>query len=234
MNSSEQKQLSLKVHSAIEVFYTPFGFKLNPVNGVFYKSNFEVFWGIDRKTTEEIYFSPKLSVTNDKISELYKVIFSKACLITSKLAGFRLANEFGNHDYDYLNEQGIDKGTGYKVEPNTDIGLIVEHHAAYMKKVGFAFFEKMSTLEGIHDYINGRVLKGGEPEFTENMKQPQIARFFSKREVLSGTIAAYLISEPEIEKLLNRYRKMFEGNEYVLNDLEKVVDYFNNALSAKQ
>jgi len=230
MNSTEQKQLRLKVLEALEPFYTSNGFKLNKSNGVFFKDDFEVFFGVTKKNIDAIYFNPELTILNREISSIHKLIFDKNCLVTSRLTSSRLANDFENYDYDYLVEEGIDQGIGYKVESEPNISSIVEHHTAYMVKVGFAFFQKMSTLKGIHDFINSRVLKGGDPEFMENLKQPQIARFFSKREVLSGTIAAYLVSEPEIEKLLNRYRKLFEGNGYILNDLEKVVAYFNNAL----
>ena len=127
-------------------------------------------------------------------------------------------------------EEGIDQGIGYKVESEPNISSIVEHHTAYMVKVGFIFFDNMSSIEGINGFINGRVLEGSELDFINHAKTPYIKDFFNKREILSGTIAAYLVSEPEIEKLLNRYRKLFEGNGYILNDLEKVVAYFNNAL----
>lgn len=230
MNSTEQKQLRLKVLETLEPFYTSNGFKLNKSNGVFFKDSYEVFFGITKKNIDAIYFNPELTILNCEISSIHKLIFDKNCLVTSRLTSSRLANDFGNHDYDYLIEEGIDQGIGYKVESESDINSIVEHHKVYMEKVGFVFFDKMSTLEGINNFINSRVLEGSELDFINNAQTPHIKDFFNKREVLSGTIAAYLVSEAEIEKLLSRYRKMFEGNEYVLSDLEKVVDYFNNGL----
>jgi len=230
MNSTEQKQLRLKVLEALEPFYTSNGFKLNKSNGVFFKDDFEVFFGVTKKNIDAIYFNPELTILNREISSIHKLIFDKNCLVTSRLTSSRLANDFENYDYDYLVEEGIDQGIGYKVESEPNISSIVEHHTAYMVKVGFIFFDNMSSIEGINGFINGRVLEGSELDFINHAKTPYIKDFFNKREILSGTIAAYLVSEPEIEKLLNRYRKLFEGNGYILNDLEKVVAYFNNAL----
>lgn len=234
MNSAEQNLLRAKVHDALNLYYKPLGFELKKSTGVFERNGMEVSWGVSKKNIDAIYFSPRLNVWNKSITKCFEAIFQMGDLVTSRLTSSRLANDFGNHDYDYLIEEGIDQGIGYKVESESDIKSIFEHHTAYMEKIGFVFFDKMSTLERINNFINSRILEGSELNFINNAQTPYIKDFFNKREVLSGTIAAYLVSEPEIEKLLNRYRIMFEGNDYVLNDLEKVVDYFNNALSAKQ
>ena len=221
MNSKEQKTLRAKVHQALLPFYESQGFKLNKTNGVFEKEGFRVSWGISSKYIDCIYFNPKLSVLTQKIEDTLESIFNDASfgLTIVRLAGYRLAQEFGVHEYDYLgdNEDDVDNGTTYKVDQETDLTKIVEDHVNYMEKVGLPFFEKVSTTQGVYDYLSGLL-------FNNN----NVRKIIGKREVLSCVAAGYLLNHPNIEDLLLRIMNIYNGNTYVIEDVQKVKEYFEN------
>jgi hypothetical protein len=137
-----------------------------------------------------------------------------------KVQGSELAQEIGLFE-DYKEEEMF-----YKVESNDDFENIVTDHMMFMEKVGFNFFKNFNTLQGVNDFINCRVLNGDREFFESEDQKIALKKFFDKREVLSGVISAYLISNPEMDELLNRYRILFEGNDYILDDVKKIEDYF--------
>lgn len=114
----------------------------------------------------------------------------------------------------------------YKVESRANFKNIVTDHMIFMEKVGFNFFKSLNTLQGVNDFINCRILNGGGDFFGSEDQQVVLKKFFDKREVLSGLISAYLTKNPEIDELLCRYRRLFEGNNYILDDVHKIEDYF--------
>ena len=220
MNSAEQKELRAKVHGALLPFYESQGFKLNKTNGVFSKSGFEVSWGISSKYIDCIYFNPSLCIVNDEILNTLSIVFDgkkfggvTICII----AGCRLAQEFGIHEYDYLrdNEEDVDNGTTYKVDQETDLTKLVADHVNYMEKVGLPFFEKVGSIEGIYDYLSGLLFNN-----------EKVRKIIGKREVLSCVTAGYLQNHPDIEKLLERLQKVYAGNTYILDDVQKIRDHF--------
>lgn len=224
MNSSEQKALRAKVHNSLIPFYDSKGFKLNKTNGVFMKNGFEVAWGVKAKYVDSIYFNPSFRVFNQEIKNVLELIWGPETdeIILSRLAGCTLAQDFGVHDYDYLgdNEHNIDHGTTYRVDETTDLSKVVADHVNYMEKVGLLFFEKVSTLEGLHDFINGKILQATDDKFDE------IKRVYGKRDVLSGIAASYLLQSPDSEKLIENYLRLFEGNTFILDDVQKIKEYF--------
>jgi hypothetical protein len=221
MNSAQQKELRAKVHEALLPFYEPQGFKLNRTNGVFEKDEFEVSWGVKRKYVDCIYFNPSLRISNSNIQKSLEKIFAdqKFGLTISRLAGCHLAQEFGVHEYDYVgdNEDGVDHGTTYKVDHETDLAKIVADHVNYMEKVGLPFFEKLSSIEGIYDYLSGLLFNNDN-----------VRRIIGKREVLSCVTAGYLLNHPSIDSLLQRLEVVYNGNNVVLNDVRKIEEYFKS------
>jgi hypothetical protein len=224
MNSSEQKALRAKVHDSLIPFYDSKSFELNKINGVFNKNGCEVAWGVKAKNVDSIYFNPTLSVTSEDIKNVLEYIFGPEVddITLSRLAGCRLAQEFGIHEYDYLgdNEHNIDHGTTYRVDETTDLDKLVADHVNYMEKVGLPFFEKVSTLEGIHDFINDRILQATDDQFED------IRRVYGKRDVLSGVTASYLLNKIKTESLIEKYYHLFEGSTYIFDDVQKIKEYF--------
>lgn len=221
MNSSEQKTLRTKVHKALEPFYKSNGFTLNKNNGIFKKDGLEVEWGVSAKNVDYIYFTPTLCVSsNDINNSLHAALTGKKFGHTiCQLAGYRLAQEFCVHEYDYLgdNEDNVDNGTTYKVNQETNFDPIIADHVNYMEKVGFPFFEKVSSLEGIYEYLSGILFK------KENAN-----KIIGKREILSCLAAAYLLRSSNIESLLKKLEDLYVGSRYIYSDVQKIKDYFAN------
>ena len=96
----------------------------------------------------------------------------------------------------------------------------------FMEKVGFPFFDKLASLIGINDFINCRLMAGGRDHFKSEGQQVELKKFFDKREVLSGVVSAYLTNNPQIDEILERYRILFDGNNYIVEDVEKIAKYF--------
>lgn len=222
MKSAEQKELRAKVHGALLPFYESQGFKLNKTNGIFSKGGFEVLWGISSKYIDCIYFNPSLCIVNDEVLNTLSTVFEGkkfGGVIICRIAGCHLAQEFGVHEYDYLgdNEDNVDHGTTYKVDQETDLTKIVADHVNYMEKVGLPFFEKLSSIEGIYDYLSGLLFNNDN-----------VRRIIGKREVLSCVTAGYLLNHPDINSLLQRVEVVYNGNNVVLGDVQKVKEYFEN------
>ncbi|GCC50454.1 hypothetical protein SanaruYs_06690 [Chryseotalea sanaruensis] len=221
MNSTEQKRLRAKVHEALLFFYESKGFKLSKTNGVFKKDGFEVEWGVSAKNIDYIYFNPSLCVVEDIVQNTLQLVFEekKFGLTICRLAGCRLAQEFGVHEYDYLgdNEDDVDNGTTYKVDQESDLSKLVADHVNYMEKVGLPFFEKVNSLQGIYKYLSDLFFKN-----------EKVKKIIGKREVLSCVAASYLLNDSDIEKLLRRLEELYAGNTYLLDDMQKIKQYFEN------
>jgi len=67
---------------------------------------------------------------------------------------------------------------------------------------------------------------GDNDYFKSKNQQASLKKFFDKREVLSGVTSAYLTNSPKKNVLLERYRILFEGNDYILSDVQKIEDHF--------
>ena len=232
MKETIKKDIYNRLFNVMSKYYFEKGFELEYSTATYSKEHFKVFFGATYETPTDLFFNPVFYIINESITSILKILFKdfEDDLIIHKLAGCHLAREFGINDYDYLEDQKrkIDPGITYKVGLETDLEKIVEEHTFYMERVGWLFFEKTASLKGINEYLNNRIIKYSEIEFQSQENQTIFKRFYDKRHILSGTTAAYLVSEPNIDKLLNRYGKIFKGNDYILKDLEKVVKYFNN------
>lgn len=221
MNSKDKKELKQGLYNSLYESYSGHSFKLQKTKGLFQKGEFTVHWGGPVVYSDSLHFQPKLSVNNKGVFRVLNNLFPQAKNLTIyKVQGSELAHEMGlSEDY---NEEEI----FYKVESSDDFKSIVADHMIFMEKVGFNFFKNLNTLSGINDFINCRVLNGERDYFRSEDQQVTLKKFFDKREVLSGIISAYLINNPEIDELLYRYRTLFEGNNYILDDVKKIEEYF--------
>lgn len=221
MNSKDKKALKEGLYNSLNESYSGYSFKLQKTKGVFQKGEFTVHWGGPVVYSDSLHFQSKLSVDNKSIFKVLSSLFPQAKNLTIyKVQGSELAQEIGFSEV-YTNEEVF-----YKVESSDDFKNIVDDHMIFMEKVGFGFFNRLSSLQGINDFINCRVLNGKIDFFRSEDNQIALKSFFDKREVLSGVVSAYLIDNPEVDELLNRFRILFEGNDYILDDVKKIEEYF--------
>jgi hypothetical protein len=221
MNSKRKKELIQGLLKNLNERYSSYSFKLQKTKGSFQKGEFTVHWNNIVVYFNSLHFQPSLSVNNKDVLRVLNNLFPQAKNLTIyKVQGSELAQEIGLFE-DYKEEEMF-----YKVESNDDFENIVTDHMMFMEKVGFNFFKNFNTLQGVNDFINCRVLNGDREFFESEDQKIALKKFFDKREVLSGVISAYLISNPEMDELLNRYRILFEGNDYILDDVKKIEDYF--------
>ncbi len=229
MNAKEKKELKLGLYNRLSDYYSKHSFKLLNGEASFEKDEFKVFWGPNSEYSDRICFTPSFSVKNKKIYDVKYHLFPNVPPITiSKVQGPDLVKELGLFNENNAKKMFYGIAMVYSLRTIMDYQDIVEHHIEFMKKVGFVFFDKLKSLEDIHNYINGRILKGDRAFFRSSIQQVRIKIFFDKRKVLSGIIAAYLINSPDVNELLERHRLFWKGNNYMLDDVKKVETYFNS------
>lgn len=216
----------------LDIEYRGFGFKLNSKTNTFYTTNSGVFWMVDYEFPDYIIYKPVLISKQRKIIEILNIVFpSSPAVVTQISQGYNLANEFGfGRDYIRLIDQdtGRDKGSSYKVSPKTRIDKIVEDHLHYMRIIGLPFLEALSGLQGVHDFINSKILEGNVDFFLSKERQKEIKKFISKREILSGLIASYLLNTTNREEIIHRIRIKYEDKGPVVRDMNEIILYFEN------
>jgi hypothetical protein len=240
MNKADKKELTNAIVSKLEKHYNDNGFKWMKTGATRFEKNDQfVFWGAGQEFSTSLVFRPWFRVVNEEILTIIQEIFPSyigaplASMTIVRVQSPELIEEMNFEDYasNYIHKSAHGVSYFYSVEKDTPLEPIVEDHINFMNKVGLPFFEKVDSLEGINDFLNGRILKGDMDYFQSEERVKELQPFFSQREVLSGVTCAYLIKNLKIEELLNRYRIFFEGNNYVLEPMEKVVEYFNKKIN---
>ena len=230
MDSKKKKALRNKVHQSLLPFYTSNNYELDKKFGVFKKNGFEISWGVKAEYPQELVFRPGLRVSNDQIKKILTdaVHSENLSVVTSRVSGAFLAQEFNVNDYDHLiAENGIDHGCTYVISEETKLSEVVNDHRNYMEKVGFPFFEKLESLEGIDHYYNSRLLELELGDLKNESIQKELNKIYTKQEALSGVVAAYLISKSKFDELVDRVKIYFKNNDFVLNDLHELITYLN-------
>ncbi|UKN01175.1 hypothetical protein K6119_15705 [Paracrocinitomix mangrovi] len=235
-----KKEAKLKIYSQIEskliITYNQKGFRSKKIPFQFYRNGFTVLMGASSEYDDSITIRPSFSVKNETIQEtLTQVNFPNRLLqLTSKrVQNSNFAHEFGvtefdNSSFNFVGEEGLKYASYYySIEENTNLTPIVEDHINFMEKVGFRYFEALSTIHGINEYFNNRLL-GLSDEFFENpTKKEEIGDSFQKEEVLSAIVAAHLEKDERYKKIVERYKKIYSNNDWYLEDIETLVEYLN-------
>ena len=225
------KELNGLLLKELSLFYLPQGFDLYGKASNFCKDEFRVFFGVKSKSRDSLHFNPSLVVNNTEVFNVLNELFPESANLTIvRIQGRDLARAFGCNDYDYLGDDtyDMDKGKWYQLKNENDINRIVADHSDYMRKVGFRFFDQFSTLIGISDFMNKRILEVSQETFDSPSLRKDIGRDFSSKKVISAITAAYLVEHPKIDVLLGRYRIAFDGIEYTLDRMKKIEDYFTS------
>jgi hypothetical protein len=228
MNKSDKLQLINKILDKLYPFYFNNGFTHTKGVTGYQRNEFDVMWGASSTYIDSLTFRPWFRLQNKLCSDVLKQLFPTVIgieLTLTRSQSLDLTEEMNLENYKskFINSSSY----YYSIEKDTPLEPIVEDHINFMNKVGLPFFEKVNSLEGINEFLNARILKGDMDYFCSAKRNRELKPFFAQREVLSGITSAYLINNPKIEELLNRYRLFFEGNNYVLEPMEKVVEYFS-------
>lgn len=232
MNKLETLQVRTKILEILTPFYMDYGFK-PIVKLANFKSNDKlVLWGESSNHIDSLVFRPQLWIENRNIKKILKTIFPSQIGFMSVCRGqsIMLIEEMKIEDYssDFIVKHSDgSRSYYYDIGLETDVRPIAEDHIGFMQKIGFPFFDKLSTLEGISDYFNYKIL---ELNMDSELDDPWSSSTFTldKRDVLSAIISAYLMSLPETNLLVERYRILLQKNDFILKDLEKVVGYFED------
>jgi len=225
-----------------EFYYNQLGYKAEASLNRFTKNNYNVTFSIS-KYPGSISVRPEFIIENKEIKQIITEIFSlrEASLTYMRTQGMFMAFECGVFDdkitYSPYNSLMPDDtnpnilSTGnyrYMIEEDTDLTPILEDHKHFMENVTIPLFDKMSTLEGIDSFLNDRILEGDMDFFMAENRQLILKKLNQKREILSGLIAAKLVNNPNFDTLLIRIRTIWEGNNYILDAVDKLIQYFDN------
>lgn len=232
MNKSNKNILTGKLLDQLSSFYNSNGFKVVKGRAIYKRDDQLVFWGASSTHIDSLTFRPRLRVENKKIGDVLTSIFPNRVGVSITLTreqSCEMLREFNIDDFvsNYIitHDDGS-KSYYYNLEKNTPLEPVVADHINFMNIIGLPFFNMLNSIEGINDYINCKLLDGDREYFMLKDQQVHLKKFLDKREVLSGVTSAYLVDNPEIDELLYRYRILFEGNDYILDDVKKIEEYF--------
>lgn len=224
-----------------EPFYINTDFTRSKKLSSFYKNGFEVILGPSATHPGSITLRPRFRVTNFEIQNILEKVFPAEIGLCTfyRIQDMDFAFECGVQDENIIHSQFNLFATGslftggnggsyyYSIDEYTDLAPILEDHRYFMEKVTFPLFDKLSSLEGIDSFFNDRILTGDMEYFMSEKRQMFLNKVHQKREVLSGLIAAKLTNNLNISHLLFRYKSMWEGNNYILDDVDKLMLYFD-------
>lgn len=232
MNKSDKKNLTNKVLNKLESFYNTNGFSIVEGRAIYKRDDQFVFWGASSTHIDSLTFRPRFRIENKKIGNILTTLFPDQIGVNITLTreqSCEMLRELNIEDFisDYIitHDDGS-KSYYYSIEKNMLLDPIVADHINFMDRVGLPFLDRLNSLKGINDYINCKLLNRDREYFMLEDHQEGLKKFFDKREVLSGVVSAYLTNNPEIDELLERYQILFEGNNYILKDVEKIREYF--------
>jgi len=234
MDKASKKDLVSSLFLKLEQYYLNKGFTyIKTGANRFEKKELVVYLGPSAEYIDSLVFKPGFRVHNVNLGKVLKKLFPEQIgieITISRMQSLELCEEIGIKDFDskYIYRGLSGSIYSYRVEKDTNLYPIVEDHINFMNQVGMLFLEQVNSLEGINDFLNNRILKGDIVYFQSAERVNELKPYFSQREVLSGVTSAFLLKSPNIEELLHRYRLFFAGNSYVLEPMEKVVEYFQS------
>ena len=223
MGKEEEKKLRQKVLIQLNnSYYEERGFSLNKTTAIFSKGCLTVRWGVSSKGIDHLIFKPQFQISNSKIENKLLIIFpDKSNVVSVKSQNLLFAEKlkitnFKNSKFVILSDNGIGFSNYlYRIYSDTDLTAIIKDHIDFMEKVTFPYFEKLSTVRGISDYFNNRLLSLSD----EELKDREVMKSFQKEEVLSSIIASYLEKEERLNKVIETYKKLYSISEFYLNDI---------------
>ncbi len=221
MNKTDKQKLYLKLHNLLNPFYEQNGFKHKFSPFSYEKNGAFVFWGAAADYIETLKFKPRFRIVNNNINKIFKTVFPNRVAYYSSSRTqdtIEFAHEFDVHDFDNKPYNFCMHNTCtyfYDIGLDTNLDPIIKDHIEFMEKVTFPFFEKLSTVKGISNYFNDRLLSLSDEDF----QNEKIQDSFQKEEVLSSIIASYLEKEERLNEVIETYKKLYSNNDWYLNDI---------------
>ncbi len=241
MNKKGKNTIDNRLQKHLTPYFNEKGFVLSKKLFLYAKNEFEVFWGSRTDFESWLTFRPKYIVENERIIKILKKVFpDEVSYYTSlRVQSTRFAHEFGVYDFDdspFNHSSGKISTYGYRIcLEEEDAGMlegtpiiynvapIIKDHIAFLEKVAFVYFEILSTVKGINEYFNNRVLTLSEEELQSETVQDS----FQKEEVLSAIIAAYLEKDSRYTSIVAQYKKLYAKNNWYLKDINLLADWIN-------
>lgn len=223
MNKKNKEAVYSKVHTLLDSFYQRNGFEYQSVPFSYKKNGLFVFWGASADYPDWSSFSPRFRVENNQTNALLKEVFpNQVAYITSLRvqSAESFAHEFGVSDFDNSPYNHCNKTCiyFYKIGLDTDLDPIVQDHINFMEKVTFPYFKKLSTIGGINEYFNNRLLNLSEEDLTKESTM----RSFQKEEVLSAIVAAHLETDTRFDEICSKYKQLYNSIPFYLDDINKL------------
>ena len=235
-----KKEAKLKIYTQLEAklitTYNEKGFRSKKIPFQFYKNGLTVLMGASSEYNDSITIRPSFSVNNETIQEvLSRVDFPNRLLrlISKRVHNSSFANEFGvtefdNSKFNFVGEGGLKYSSYYySIEENTNLTPIIEDHINFMEKVGFKYFEALSSVKGTNEYFNSRLLNLNKEDFSSE----EVSRSFQKEEILSAIVAAHLEKDKRYNEIVERYKKLYSEVELYLQDIEKLTEYIASCIN---
>jgi len=215
MNKILKKEIYNKIGDLFKEYYPSDEYNFNKPILSFNNSKRKITISKTNEYQNDMHFQIKLFPLNFEISKVKEIIFQYPIVF------FKLQENVDNiNDFGY--QQAVSGWTICGVE---DCQKMFDDHIDFMGKVGNEFFNRYSSLEGIHNYINIKFLNefdlNGDYDHYNKIK----AFFGFDKVMLAGLIAAYLVGYNEIDNLIYRYKKLHTHvNTHKL--IDRISDYF--------
>ena len=214
-------------------YYLPKGFILKKKIMSYQNEGLSIRLGETSEHFDSITVNPRFRIENKLINQVLKIVFPQWVLhfTSTRTQGPIFAHEFGIIDFDatpyvFIGKYGIKNSIyNYSISADTDLTPIIEDHINFMEKVGFKYFEALSTVKGINEYFNSRLLNLNEEDFSSE----EVRRSFQKEEILSAIVAAHLEKDKRYTEIVDRYKKLYSEVELYLQDIEKLTEYIAKA-----
>lgn len=225
------KELTKNIISELKEVYSKYNFLFDKKNYIFSNGPCSVYWNVIRKTSDSVYFKPRLAVNLTEISNILSTVFPKETLLTSlqlqsDVMIFIFKEEIDDVKMDKFKTYAYE--TNYKISNEEDILKVVDHHFFFMENIGFKYFENFTSLDKMNSFLNTSLLRIATSDI-ENINFYQ--NFFDRREVLSAIIASYFIDNKKHEETISLYKDFFIDNNYMLNSIETLNNYLLNEIS---
>lgn len=234
MNKKERNIIDIRLQKYLNPYLDKKGYSLDKTLFCYVNNDFTISWGDIADCDIWLTFKPYFKIYNGKTVQILNDVFNrkKPVLTSSRVQSTtHFAHEFGVYDFDDSEFNSCSDGIcsyGYRIcleEEDAKVleGIpilcnvepIVQDHIQFLEKVAFPYFERLSTVEGINDYFNTRVLSLTEEEFQDIM----VIKSFQKEEVLSAIVASYLTKDNNLEEIISRYKKLYLISENYSNDI---------------
>ena len=235
MDKNQKEQIYGKMEQLCNPYYLPKGFARDKKIMAYEKDGLLIKLGASSEHFDSINIQPGFRIGNDSINKILKKVFPQwiGHYTSKRTQGSNFAHEFGvtefdNSQFNFVGEGGLKYSTySYSIEEDADLTPIIEDHINFMEKVGFKYFEALSSVKGINEYFNSRLLNLNKEDFSSE----EVSRSFQKEEILSAIVAAHLEKDKRYNEIVERYKKLYSEVELYLQDIEKLTEYIASCIN---